>query len=81
MLSPFLVYPLQPPTPPPLTCYYEGAPPPTNPLVPHCPSIPLHWIIKPSKDQDPHLPLMPDKAPLAPSLLPLTPPLGSLCSV
>ena len=65
----------------PLPCFYEGAPPPIHPLLPHCPSIPLHWGIKPSQDQGPPLPLMPDKAPSAPSVLPLTPPLGSLCSV
>ena len=55
--------------------------PPTHPHLPHSPSIPLHWGIKPSQDQGPSLPLMPDKAPSAPSVLPLTPPLGSLCSV
>ena len=27
---------------PPL-CFYEGAPPPTHRLLPHCSSIPLHW--------------------------------------
>ena len=64
-----------------LPCFYEGAPPSTHPLLPHCPSIPLHWGIKPSQDQGPSLSLMPDKAPSAPSVLPLTPPLRSLCSV
>ena len=29
-----------------LICLYEGAFPPTYPLPPHCPSIPLHWGIK-----------------------------------
>ena len=82
MLSPSLVSPLQTPLSyPPLHCFYEGAPPPTYPLLPHCPSFPLHWGIKPSQDKGPSLPLMPDKAPSAPSVLPLTPPLGSLCSV
>ena len=66
---------------PPLPCFFEGAPPPTYPLLPHHPSIPLHWCIKPSQDQGLPLPLKPDKAPSAPSVLPLTPLLGSLCSV
>jgi hypothetical protein len=58
---------------PPLLCFYEGAPhPPSYPLPPQRPSTPLHWGIKPSQDQGPPLPLMPDKAPSAPSVLPLT---------
>jgi hypothetical protein len=80
----------------PLPCFNEGAPllweflksnphyplqPPTYPLPPCCPSIPLHWGIKPSQDQGPPLPLMPDKAPSAPSVLPLAPLWKSLCSV
>jgi hypothetical protein len=65
----------------PLSSFYERALPPTHPLLPHRPSIPLHWDIKPSQNQGPPLPLMPDKAPSAPSVLPLTLPLGSLCSV
>jgi hypothetical protein len=52
-----------------------------HPLLPHCPSIPLHWSIKPSQYQEPPLSLMPIKAPSASSVLPLTPPLVSLCSV
>jgi hypothetical protein len=60
----------------PSPCFYEGAPLPTHSLLPHCPSIPLHWGIKPSKEQGPSLPLMLDKAPSAPSVLSLTPPLG-----
>ena len=76
MLSPFPVSPLQSPySIPPLPCFNEGAPSPTYPLLSHFPSIPLHWGIKPSQDQGPPLPLMPDNAP---SVLPLTPPLGSL---
>ena len=71
----------KPPSHPHLPCFYEGAPPPTYPLLPHHPSIPLHWGIKPSQDQGPPLTLMSDKTPSAPSALPLTPPLGSLCSV
>jgi hypothetical protein len=47
----------------------------------HRPSVPLHLGIKPSQDQGSALTLMPDKAPSAPSVLPLTPLLGSLCSV
>jgi hypothetical protein len=61
-------------------CFYEGAPTPTHLLLPHSHSIPLHWGIKLSQDPGPLLPLMPDKAPSAPLVLPLTPPLGSLCS-
>ena len=45
----------------PLPCYNEGALPPTYPLPHHHPSIPLHWGIKPSQNQGPPLPLMPDK--------------------
>jgi hypothetical protein len=66
---------------PPLPCFYESAPPPIHPLLPHCPSISLHWGIKPSQDQGLPLQLMPNKAPSAPSVLPLTPPLVSQCSV
>ena len=65
----------------PLPCFYEGVPPPTYPLTPQRPSILLYWSIKPSQDQRPPLPLMPDKTPSSPSVLPLTPSLGSLCSV
>lgn len=28
-------------------CFYEDAPPPTHPLLPHCPRIPLHWGTEP----------------------------------
>jgi hypothetical protein len=80
MLPPFPVSPWSSLSHPPLPCFYEGAPPPTYPLQPHDPSIPLHWGIKPSQDQGPPLPLMSDKAYLAPSILLLTPRLGSLCS-
>ena len=65
----------------PITCFYEVAPLPTYALLPHHPSIPLYWDIKPSQDQGPPLPLMPGKGPLVPSVLSLIPPLGSLCSV
>jgi hypothetical protein len=46
---------------PSLPCFYEGVSPPTYPLPPHCLSIPLYWVTKPSQDQRPPLPLMPDK--------------------
>ena len=68
---------LQTPFPPPFPCFYEGAPPTTYLPLPHHPSIPLYWGIKHSQDQGPPLPLMPDKAPSASSVLPLTPPLES----
>ena len=61
MLSPFPVSPLQTLSHPFLPCFYEGAHPSTYPLLPHLPSIPLHWCIKPSQDQGPPLPLMPDQ--------------------
>jgi hypothetical protein len=78
MLCPFPVSLLQPL----LTCFYEGAPPHTHPLLPHHPRIPLiHWGIKFSQDQGPLFSLLTDKPPSAPSVIPLTPPLGSLCSV
>jgi hypothetical protein len=45
--------------PPP--CFYEGAPPPNHPSLPHLPSIPLCRGIKSSLDQGSLLPLMPHK--------------------
>jgi hypothetical protein len=86
MLYSFLVSSLQPPFPFPLTLLLWGCSPthpPTHslPLPLHLLSIPLHWGIKPSQDQGLPLLLMPDKTLSAPSVLPLTPPLGSLCSV
>ena len=79
MLSPFPVSPLQTPYPiPPYPASMRVLPHPSTHSHPHRPSISLHWGIKPSQDQGPPLPLMPDKAPSAPSVLPLTPPLGSL---
>ena len=42
-------------------CSYEGAPPPTHLLLPHYPSIPLHWYINPSQDHGPTISLVPDK--------------------
>jgi len=44
--------------PPPL-CLLRVLP---HPLSPHHPSIPLWWSIKPTQDQGPLFPLMPDKA-------------------
>jgi hypothetical protein len=83
MLFPFLVSLLETfhPNPPYPASMRVLLHPPTHPLLPHLPSIPLHLGIKPSHDQGPALPLMPDKAPSALSVLPLTPPLGPLCSV
>jgi hypothetical protein len=46
-----------------------------------CSSVFCIVLIAPHRPKGPPLPLMPDKAPSAPSVLPLTPPLGSLCSV
>jgi hypothetical protein len=66
------------PIPTPLPCFYKGAPPPTYRLPPHCPSIPLYWGIKPSPSQRSPLQLMPDRAPSAPSVLPINLPLGTL---
>ena len=43
-------------------CFYEGVPLPTHPLPPACSWFPLHIGIKPSQDQGPLLPLMPNKA-------------------
>jgi hypothetical protein len=71
----------KPPSPFPLILLLWGCSPTYYPLLPHRPSIPLHWGIKPSQDQGPPLPLMPDKAPSSPLVLLLSPPLGSLISV
>jgi hypothetical protein len=64
MLSPFTISPLQTliPCPPASTIVFSNKPthPPT--LLFYLPSIPLCWGIKPSQDQGPPLPLMPDKA-------------------
>ena len=61
MLSPSQVSPLQTLYPTPLPSFYEGAPPLTYLLLPYHHSIPLCWGTKPSQDQGPLLPLMPDK--------------------
>jgi hypothetical protein len=77
VLSPFLVSPLQ--TPYSISLYPASMrvlTSPTHALQPHCPSIPLHWGIKPSQDQGPLLPLMPDKAPSTPLVLPLNSAIG-----
>jgi hypothetical protein len=47
-------------SPPP--CFYEGVPPPTNPLLPQLSSIPLHCTMESSLNQGPLLPLIPHKA-------------------
>jgi hypothetical protein len=75
MLSPFLISTLQTPYPNLLTLLLWGCSP-TYPLLSQGASIPLHWGIKPSQDQEHPFPLMPDKPPSRPSVLPLTPPLG-----
>ena len=63
MLSSFPVSPPHRPYPLPHTpCFYEGAPLYTHTLQPHCPSIPLHWVIKPPQYQGAPASLMPDKA-------------------
>jgi hypothetical protein len=64
MLSPFLLSPPKIPMPSLLLPVSMRAlpPPPRHQLSPHCPSIPLHWGIKPLQDLRPPLPLMPDKA-------------------
>ena len=49
------------PTPFFLPCLYEGSPSTTHPIMPHHLSIQLCWGIKPSQDQRPLLPWMPDK--------------------
>ena len=61
MFSPFLVFP------PPTSCPILPTPAsmcvlpklPTHPPSPYCPGIPLHWVIKPSQDQRPLIPLIP----------------------
>jgi hypothetical protein len=47
--------------PPPPLGLYEGVPPLTHTLPPHQSSVPLHWGIKPPKDQRPPLPLLSGK--------------------
>jgi hypothetical protein len=44
------------------SCFYEGVPPSTQPLLPPCPQILLNWGIEPSQDRVSPLPLMPYKA-------------------
>jgi hypothetical protein len=55
-------HPQKSPSHPSSPCFYEDVRPPTYPLPPPCPGIPLHWGIEPSQDQGPLLLLMPDKA-------------------
>ena len=47
---------------PHLLCLYESAPPPTQPLPPHCSSTPLCWGIKLPQDQGCPFPLLCSKA-------------------
>jgi hypothetical protein len=47
---------------PPSPCFYESVPTPTHLLPPPRLRIPLQWVIKPSQDQGPLLPLMSNKA-------------------
>jgi hypothetical protein len=51
----FPVSPHEPPSHRPSPCLYEGASPPTRPLLPHRPSIPLHWGMEPPQGHDPPL--------------------------
>ena len=61
MLSPFLVSPLQTShSIPRVPCFYEGAPPPTHPLLTPLPSLLLCWGIERPKDLLSSL--MPDNA-------------------
>jgi hypothetical protein len=46
----------------PHSCFYEGAPTPTHPILPPRYGIPLHGGIEPSQNQGPLLPLMSNKA-------------------
>ena len=63
MLSPFLISPPETPYPiSPIPASIRVCPPTIHPLLPPHPHIPLHWGIKPSQNQGPLLPLMPDKA-------------------
>jgi hypothetical protein len=59
--SPFPVSPLETPIPSALFLFYEGVLASTHLLLPSRPSIPLHWDIEPSQDQELFLILMPDK--------------------
>jgi hypothetical protein len=59
---PFLVPPRSPLSYLPSSWFYEGAPLPTHLLLSPHPGIPLCWGIKPSQNQGPLLPLMPNKA-------------------
>ena len=46
----------------PSPCFYEGIPPPIDPLPPPCPQLPYTWVsIKPAQDQVPLPPLLLDK--------------------
>ena len=62
MLSPFQVFPPHCPHALHLPFLYEGAPPLDHPLLSQCLNIVLCWVMEPPQDQEPPLPLMPDKA-------------------
>lgn len=47
---------------PPYPYLYEGALPPFYPLLPQWRSIPLSWVLKPPKNQEAPLPVMPHTA-------------------
>ena len=81
IVSPVQVSLCKHPMPSPLSCLYEGVLPPNYALQPHYHCIPLHWGIKPPQYEGSPLPLMPDEAISAFSVLSLTPTLGSLFSV
>ena len=51
---PLSQFPQKLPIPSPSHCFYEGARPPTHPLPPHHPDIPLHWGIESSQNLGPH---------------------------
>jgi hypothetical protein len=54
-------HPWEPSISSPSPCFYEDAPPPTHPLLPHLSGIPLQCGIEPSQNQGSLCPLMPNK--------------------
>lgn len=81
IVFPFQVYSLQIPDAIPLILLLWGCSHTSYPLLPHYHCILLHWGIKPPQYEGTPLPLMPGEDISAFSVHPLTPPLGSLCSV
>jgi hypothetical protein len=61
-LFPFLDFPPEIPYPIPHSLFVRGCSPTHSPTPTSCPDILLHWIIEPSQDQEPLLPLVSDKA-------------------